>query len=975
MPHLSWNQIRTNAARFAFEWKDAQYERGETQSFYNDFFEVFGVQRRKVASFEHPVRNLPENKRGYIDLFWKGVLLVEQKSAGRKLNLAKTQAFEYFPGLKDSELPRYLLLSDFQSFELYDLELGIEVCFLLSELPDHVEAFGFIIGIERRSFRDQDPANIEASELMGQLHDGLKQTGYTGHDLERFLVRLLFCLFADDTGIFEPREIFTGLIEQRTSEDGADVGPWLNQLFEVLNTPGNERQSNLDEDLAQFPYVNGNLFAERLRTPSFNKIMRQQLLIACAFNWSVISPAIFGSLFQSVMDSKERRKKGAHYTTEKNILKVIQPLFLDDLRAEFQRLKERRDKGRATALRDFQEKLRRLKLFDPACGCGNFLVIAYRELRALELEILEELHKLNDQFSLPLLDVDQFYGIEIGEFPARIAEVAMWMTDHIANVAFSQKFGELTLRIPLKTSPNILHADALEVDWTKVLPPKECSFVFGNPPFIGAKYQSDFQRQQVRSIANLGKSGGTLDYVAAWFLKAGDYARLGGASIGFVATNSITQGEQVAQLWPLLFDRCGLEISFGHRTFAWGSDARGMAHVHVVILGLTLRASEPESKRLFSYDDIKGEPKESRHKKLSPYLIAAEKLSNPHLVIHEENKPLNCFPKLVIGSKPIDDGNFIFTPEEKDAFIAREPGAARFLRPFIGAEELINGGVRYILALHDATPAEIRSMPAVMERVEKVKTFRESSRSAPTRALANTPTIYHVNVIPKTPYLVIPRVSSEKREYAPIAHAKPPTIASDSAQVLLDVQNWVFALLTSRMHMAWLRTFGGRLESRYRYSIGIVYNTFPVPELSELQKQKLSQLGQAVLDARAAYPDSTLADLYDPTIMPADLRKAHKNVDSYVDKIYDSKGFVDDRHRAEHLLERYERMTTFLFGAPSENPKKPRKRRKRDDRFVGNPEEVVYVGCLGKDGKIYDWLPPEDRYVLPPEKGEPKETS
>jgi hypothetical protein len=430
---LSWNEIRVRAASFAAEWRTAHYEKGETQSFYNEFFEIFGVRRRRVATFEEPVKLLGA-KRGFIDLFWKDVLLVEQKSSGRSLVPAKAQALDYFPGLKEAELPRYILLSDFQTFELYDLDEGTPpVRFNLSELPQNVEALGFIIGVQKRTFRDQDPVNIEASELMGKLHDALKASGYEGHDLERLLVRLLFCLFADDTGIFEPRDIFETLIRERTSEDGSDTGPWLSNLFDVLNTPEDRRQRALDEDLKQFSYINGDLFAERLPIPAFDAAMRNRLIEACEFSWDAISPAIFGSLFQSVMNRRERRAQGAHYTTEKNILKVIEPLFLDELRAEFERLRVRRDNGRAAALRAFQDTLASLRFFDPACGCGNFLIIAYRELRTLETEVLKELNPRGqrelDVSTLSKLDVSQFYGIEIGEFPARIAEVALWMMD------------------------------------------------------------------------------------------------------------------------------------------------------------------------------------------------------------------------------------------------------------------------------------------------------------------------------------------------------------------------------------------------------------------------------------------------------------------------------------------------------------------------------------------------------------------
>ena len=605
---LSWNEVRARAAAFTRDWQDAAYEKGETQSFYNDFFEVFGVRRRTVARYEERVASL-DNRSGYIDLFWPGVLIVEQKSAGRDLKEAYGQAGEYFDALPERERPRYILVSDFQTFELYNLDERETVPFSLAELPRHVEAFGFILGVQRRTFRDQDPANVKAAELVGRLHDALGGAGYRGHDLEQFLVRIVFCLFADDTGIFEPRDIFLDFLEARTGEDGADLGPRLAQLFQVLDTPESERQTTLDEDLAQFPYVNGDLFDGPLRIPAFDAAMRGALLDACRFDWSEISPAIFGALFQSVMDPVERRAQGAHYTTEKNILKVIEPLFMDNLRAEFARLKSRKDSRRVTELRRFQERLGGMMLFDPACGCGNFLIIAYRELRLLEIEVLREIRltigpdkeQELDVGLLSLVDVDQFYGIEIGEFPVRIAETSMWMMDHIMNNRLSLEFGQTYARIPLEKSPHIVHADALETDWADLLPPEDCSFVFGNPPFGGAKYQKATQRAQVRRIAGLGKTGGTLDYVTAWFIKAGEYVRAGDTRIGFVATNSITQGEQVAQLWPVLFERCKLEIAFAHRTFAWGSDARGKAHVHVVILGLDRRVTGKANKRLFSY--------------------------------------------------------------------------------------------------------------------------------------------------------------------------------------------------------------------------------------------------------------------------------------------------------------------------------------------------------------------------------------
>ncbi len=927
MSRLSWNQIRANAAHFADEWHDASYERGETQSFYNDFFEVFGVRRRKVATFEEPVKKLG-GSQGFIDLFWKGVLLVEQKSAGRNLTLAKEQALQYFPGLKDYELPRYILLCDFQSFELYDLDERTTTCFALPDFPQYVEHFGFILGIEKRSFRDQDPVNIQASELMGRLHDALYASGYRGHDLEHLLVRLLFCLFADDTGIFEPVGLFNDLILQRTNDDGSDVGPWLMQLFDVLNEPETERQSNLDEDLNAFPYINGNLFAQRLRVPAFNAQMREIMLEACAFNWDAISPAIFGSLFQSVMNAGQRRAIGAHYTTEKNILKVIEPLFLDELRAEFTRLQARRDNSRRSALEAFHEKLASLRFFDPACGCGNFLIIAYRELRDLEMQLIRELNPagqlVTDIDALIRVNVHQFYGIEIEEFPARIAEVALWMMDHICNNRMSLAMGQVFLRIPLKTSPHIHNSDALELDWQSVLPAEECSYIMGNPPFIGAKFQTAEQRQQVRDVARLGGSGGTLDYVTAWFLKASDYVAQYDIRIGFVSTNSITQGEQVAQLWPLLFERYGMEICFAHSTFAWGSDARGMAHVHVVVLGLCKRAFEPKSKRLFSYPSIQGDPLESRHGKLSPYLLDASNLANPHVVVREESRPINGLPFLVVGSQPIDGGNMIFAPDEYKEFVKVEPAAEGLIHPFIGADELINGKIRYILALQGTNPHQLRNMPYVMARLERVRGFRAESKRPKTRELAETPALFAFTTIPSGPFMAIPKVSSERREYIPFAYYTPPTIPSDLVFVLNHAEPWHFTLLTSRMHMAWLRAVGGRLKSDYRYSGGMVYNTFPIPELTDESRARLGNLAQAVLDARARYPECSLADLYDTLSMPTELRKAHKALDTAVDRLYRPAPFADDRERVEHLLARYEAMTAGLLTAPA-----PKRRRAR----------------------------------------------
>ncbi len=925
---LSWNEMRVRAARFARAWVGAAYERGETQSFYNDFFEIFGVRRRSVARFEEHVRRL-DNTHGYIDLFWPRVLLVEQKSEGRKLDRAYGQAGEYFDALPERERPGHILVSDFQTFELYDLDERERTAFSLADLPANIEKFGFILGVRRRAFRDQDPANIKAAELAGNLHDALAEAGYTGDDLERFLVRVVFCLFADDTGIFEPRDIFLNYIEERTSEDGSDSGSRLAELFQVLDTPENERQRTLDEDLARFPYVNGDLFRDALRIPSFNAAMRNALLETCRFDWSNISPAIFGALFQSVMEPAERRAQGAHYTTEKNILKVIEPLFLDDLRAEFERLKARRDSRRRVELEAFQRRLGEMKFFDPACGCGNFLIIAYRELRELEMEVIRELRadeaqRELDAAELSHITVDQFYGIELGEFPARIAETALWMMDHIMNNRLSLEFGQTYTRIPLTTSPHILCDDALETDWAELLPPAECSFVFGNPPFGGFVMRIEEKQTQAKELMKqLGASGSRLDYVAAWFLKAGAYLQGNRARIGFVATNSITQGEQVAQLWPALFDRYGLELVFAHRTFAWGSDARGVAHVHVVIIGMSDRNSASNERRLFAYETPAGDSQEIRVATISPYLIDVGRLDDSHLVVQRRRTPIADFPKISVGTKPVDGGHYLFGAEEREAFISREPSAANLLRPFLGGDEYINNKKRWILHVSGESPSLLRSLPNVMERVRAVRNYRMNEAGKLGRSLAEQPTDYHVSVVPESPFLVIPEVSSERRRYVPIGWLTPPTIPSNQLLVVQNAELWQFALLTSAMHMAWLRHIGGRLESRYRYSSGLVYNTYPLPP-GDADLSALEPLAQAVLDARAAHPEETLADLYAPDLMPPALRRAHQALDHAVDRLYRRSGFASERERVEHLFALYEKSR-----APLEAGVSGKRRRRR----------------------------------------------
>ena len=929
---LSWNEVRVRAAAFADEWRDAAYEKGESQSFYNDFFAVFGVQRRSVARYEEHVRKL-DDRSGFIDLFWPGVLIVEQKSAGRDLDKAYGQAGEYFDALPERDRPRFILVSDFRTFELHDLDEREAVSFALADLPANVEKFGFILGVQRRTFRDQDPANIAAAELVGRLHDALDAAGYRGHDLERFLVRIVFCLFADDTGIFEPRDIFLDLIEERTSEDGSDTGSRLAELFQVLDTPEAERQKTLDEDLARFPYVNGALFDGPLRIPSFDAAMRAALLDACRFDWSNISPAIFGALFQSVMDPKERRAQGAHYTTEKNILKVIEPLFLDDLRAEFERLKARRGGRRRADLLRFQERLGKLRFFDPACGCGNFLIIAYRELRALEIEVLKEVYSSGQLDALAqrlsVIDVDQFYGIEIGEFPARIAETALWMMDHIMNNRLSLAFGQTFARIPLETSPNIAVGNALEMDWQEFLPAEVCSYIFGNPPFVGHQWRTKSQQEDMARI--WGKTGqvNRLDYVTCWFNKASLYAAANRSiEIAFVSTNSITQGEQSGILWPVLFGR-DLSIRFAHRTFQWNSEARGKAAVHCVIVGLTFAA---EGKRLiYDYEHVRGEPHAAEAARINGYLI-----DGAQYAVSARSTPPAGRLKMHKGSQPTDgarlrkpDGgylkfsNLILDESDRAALLAADPDAAKWLKPYVGGDEMISGQWRWCLWLKDAAPSELKASKPVVERLERVRAGRLQSPTASVRDYARFPTLFTQDRQPDTDYLAIPEVSSETREYIPIAMLPTSLVASNKLQIIPGAPMHYFGLLTSAMHMAWMRTVAGRLKSDYSYAPS-VYNSFPWPDMTDAQRDRISELSQAVLDARAKFPDSPLDALYDPDTMPPPLRRAHETLDRAVDRLYRRTGFATERERVEHLFMLYEKMR-----APLEAGMKPKAKRRR----------------------------------------------
>ncbi|NTW49665.1 MAG: class I SAM-dependent DNA methyltransferase, partial [Chlorobiales bacterium] len=603
---LSQKEIRDNALQFSRDWADASRERAESQTFWNEFFDIFGIKRRRVASFEEPVKKMAD-KRGSIDLFWKGTLVAEHKSRGENLDKAYGQALDYFVGLKDEELPKYVLVSDFARIRLYDLDEDTRHDFPIEDLAKNIDRFGFISGYQKRTYKDEDPVNIKVAEKMGQLHDALLDSGYSGHDLEVFLVRLVYCLFADDTGIFNAKGDFEYYLREKTKEDGSDTGNVIALIFQVLDTPPEKRQKALDEDLARFPYVNGSLFREKLGFANFDRAMRERLLDCCLFDWSTVSPAIFGSLFQSVMDKVQRRNLGAHYTSEKNILKVIRGLFLDDLYREFESIRTN-----AKKLQVFHDKIAAMRFFDPACGCGNFLVITYREMRQLEIDILRQHQTLTGNTQLEAdvsviskIDVNQVYGIEIEEFPARIADVALWLTDHQMNMRLSEAFGQTYVRLPLKHSPNIVCGNAIRLDWETLIPSKESLFILGNPPFIGKQNRNASQIADMDFVCQPFKTKGLpnygiLDYVTLWYIKAAAFIENTTVRVAFVSTNSITQGEQVAALWQFLLSK-GLKIDFAHRTFKWTNEARGKAQVFCVIVGFSCDGRS-DAKRLFDYE-------------------------------------------------------------------------------------------------------------------------------------------------------------------------------------------------------------------------------------------------------------------------------------------------------------------------------------------------------------------------------------
>ena len=922
MNPLLWDAYRKNATAFVHEWAHERDEKGEAHSYWDAFLKIFNLERRRFARHEGRVKR-EGNRQGFIDLIWKGKMLVEQKSAhlDKPEDFDKTfrQAMEYVAGLSPEERPLRVVLCNFKRFRIYNLQAPQSDGFTeipIAELPQRLSEFAFIPEFAGDLITAEEKANLDAVERIASIHKVLKSAHYTGHDLELLLVRMLFCMFAEDTGIFEPKQ-FSKYILNNTLENGSDIGEALMELFEVLDTPVRKR-GDVGHALMQFPYVNGGLFREKhVKTPPGSMGLRNALETCAMFDWSGISPEIFGSLFQAVLDDTERRALGAHYTSDTNIRRLIDPLFLDELWTEFQAARYDTKK-----LNAFRLKLGKLRFLDPACGCGNFLVVTYRELRVLDMEVvkvMQGIQYVTDTSLLTNIRLEQFYGLEIKPVSALIAQVALHLTEHQANRVLLQTFGVTIPTIPLHESPNILTGNALQINWELLpsggrtdaaaaveSPAPAFSHIIGNPPFIGSKIMDDAQRDDIKALFGNISGSGTLDYVCGWYVKAAAYLdKNPDTKVAFVSTNSITQGEQVGMLWGTLLEKHGISIHFAHQTFKWMNEAPGVAAVYCIIVGFG--KSKPARRRLFEYADIKGEPVVSEVKNINPYLVEAG-----DVVVRSRQKPVCDVPEIGIGNKPIDGGFYLFSTGERDEFLKKEPRAARYFRRWIGSDEFINGWERWCLWLGEEDINVLKEIPLIWERVEAVKQTRLASKSAPTQKLAEKPTRFHVENMPKGNYLVIPEVSSERRHYIPIGYENPQTLASNLVKIIPNATLFLFGVLHSEMHMAWVRCVCGRLESRYRYSKDIVYNNFPFPTATTPdQKATVETAAQMVLDVRAVHQSAgkNLAQLYDPEKMPADLLAAHVALDRAVDACYGlKKPFASEAKRVAFLFGLYGEM-------------------------------------------------------------------
>ena len=911
--------MRARAITFAARWKDETSERGQSQTFWTEFLDIYGVDRKRVALFEQLAKRTSTGNYGFIDLYWPGVLIAEQKSAGKDLAEAEKQALDYLTEIKQSDFPGLVITSDFARIRILDLEKKdpkpVEI--KTADLGKEYERFLFIAGYAKQTFEQEIEANVEASELMGQLYDAAHSAGFKDHEANVLLTRLLFLMFGDDTAMWA-RGLFYSFIHDRTSDDASDLGAQLAMLFQVLNTPEAERPKNLDQTLVDFPYVNGGLFSENLRIAAFTPDMRRALIKAMRFGWAAISPAVFGSLFQSVKSKELRRELGEHYTPEKTIMKVVGPLFLDELKERLAAAK-----GSPQKLRNLRKELATYNFLDPACGCGNFLIVAYREMRRLELQILKQLRDLKEDNQLSLdptlglqVTIDQFAGIEIEEWPAKVAETAMFLVDHQMNLELAEEFGMTPDRLPIKKMLQVRVGNALTTDWRDVCAIGDNTVILGNPPFMGRYTRDkDSHTSELKSAFGDAKGSGNIDYVCAWFARAADFTGQSLARTGFIATNSISQGEQPGVVWSYLSAR-GMLIDFAHTTFAWSSDAPQAAAVHVVIIGFSRR---PKSNcRLFLYTTPKSDAVETTVKSINGYLTAG-----PSVIVTSRREPIEPSAQpMAFGSMPNDGGYLLLEPNEAAEIKQHDPIAAKYLRRVIGARELIQGQERFCLWLVGALASDLRASKEVMRRADLVATERRKSKRPATSALAATPTLFGEIRQPTSQYLAVPRVSSEARRYVPMALFSPAVIATDSLLTIDNADLYTFGVLHARPFQVWNATVSGRLKSDFRISAEITYNNYPWPVRAEAQSGAIEAAAQGVLDARAKHPDQTLADLYNPLGMPQDLVKAHDELDRAVLAAYGLKPAATDGEVLSALFTLYEELVAPIIGVIGKKRKK-----------------------------------------------------
>ncbi len=910
------------AKEFALRWQGKGYEKGQSQQFWIDLLvNVYGVD--DIAGFISFEDQVHLDHTSFIDGYIKSThVMIEQKSLGKDLRKAIRQsdgsllnpfqqAKRYVTELPLSQHPRWIVTCNFDEFLVYDMEKpnGEPEQILLKDLAKDYYRLQFLVDTENENLKKEMEISLKAGDLVGKLYDAiLKQyknpdSPETLKSLNMLCVRLVFCLYAEDAGIFGQHEKFGQYLKQFQPKD---VRKALIELFQVLDTNTDDRDPYMDEDLAGFPYVNGGLFAdENIEIPRFTEEIVDLLInkASAGFDWSEISPTIFGAVFESTLNPETRRSGGMHYTSIENIHKVIDPLFLDDLKAEFAEICEVKvDKTRRNKLENFRSKLASLTFLDPACGSGNFLTETYISLRRLENEVLKEIHGGQmllggeGEFNPIKVGIGQFYGIEINDFAVTVAKTALWIAESQMLHETEEIVDHSLDFLPLKSYANITEANALRIDWESVVPKEKLSYIMGNPPFVGARLMSQEQKDDVFTIFDGVKNNGNLDYVSCWYKKATDLMTGTAIRTALVSTNSITQGEQVPILWKSLFE-CGVHIDFAHRTFIWDSEASMKAHVHCVIVGFSV-APNTAAKRLFDNGA------EKIVKNINGYLVEAD-----NVIIDSRTKPICNVPEIGIGNKPIDGGYYLFTKEEMLEFIKKEPKSQKYFKKWLGSKEFINGFCRYCLWLGDCTPKELMSMSECLKRVEAVRQFRLESNSAGTRKLADKPTRFHVENMPTNNYIVVPEVSSEKRRYIPLGFMTPDIMCSNLVKLIPNATLYHFGVLTSNVHMAWMRAVAGRLKSDYRYSKDIVYNNFPWCTPTDEQRKPIEKTAQNILDVRAKYSDCSFADMYgDKMYLFTDLVTAHQQNDKAVIQAYGFNLKMTESECVAELMRMYQKL-------------------------------------------------------------------